>query len=240
MLKKLRQILPQNPRFWQAIRLGIGVTVASLICYVVLLDLWPYDQTDPTERLITQLAIGQVFTGFAAILLTTILGSFAVWEFMERRSVPDLVLRFADTRLDSLDGTSHLVVAGVDPNYPDVFSIGVVLENRGPITAVWYRFEIRVPFMMKEGQFDHANFVGHEGVTTDHWSATKYYEESTIGVTFSSKGTAVAYPHWPMQLVIFRIPCNRAAPLPRDYICSYTLVTDGAPVKKGELRLTLR
>lgn len=241
MIERIKLFFLNTRSFWQAVFLAFVVSLGTFGLYLLCLSNWDYGQISQSDRLIVQLAIGQVFTGFAAIFFTITLGVFAVREFMERRALPNVELFFSDPEDDDDKGYKHLRLSRVSPRAADEqYEVNLQLVNHGPVTAVWYRFELRVPFLQRSHLPNNSEFNTTVGRVGEHWTSVEYAQESDVGVFFSSQGSIVAYPHWPMMLCSFRIHRLYAAPLPRDYICAYRLIVDGQPLKHGELRLTLR
>ncbi len=239
-MSRIRFFFRSTRSFWQAFFVALMISSATFGLYLWVLSTWHYGETTQSDRLLVQLAIGQVFTGFAAIISTITLGVFAVREFMERRALPNVEIAFSDPEDDEDNGHQHLRLSTTSPREREAYEVNLQLLNHGPVTAVWYRFELRVPFLSDAPLRANPGFNAGLGGTDEHWSTLIYAQESTVGVLFSSQGSIVAYPHWPLQLCTFKIPLHSAAPLPRDYICAYRLIVDGQPMKIGELRLTLR
>lgn len=223
--------------FWQAVFWGLFLSVSTLGLYLLLLLRWPYGEMRQADRLVIQLAIGQVFTGFMTIFFTLTLGVFAVREFMERRALPNLQLLFADTADDSDQGYRHLKLSTLSTRFTDSYEVNLQVLNTGSTTAIWYRFEITLPFL-EAYLGPSSRFSPGIGKYDEHWTSLRY-NQNVYSVVFSSQGELVAYPHWPMSVATVRIPLESAGALPRDYICEYKLVLDGQPIQRGELRITL-
>jgi len=248
MAQKVASIWRKIPRWLQAILVGCVVTALFFGLYEMLLWQWPYGGLVGVDRLLLQLALGQVFTGFAAIFITMTLGIFAVWEFIQRQSLPRLEVRFGDPSVDAEAGTRHLDLLKVNGREPNVlqyiseyYSAQLLVYNGGAVTSIWYRLEIRLPFVLPTDDFlDSVMFQAAYQPDAGHYLTIRYEESQEIALIFTSQGTAIAYPGSHVTVCWLRIPKDRAGVATRDYIFPYQLIADGVPEQRGEVRLTLR
>ncbi len=242
MQQWLRQSLLANKRFWQAIVFSLVILGMTVGIYALILRLWNYGEITALEKTTVQLAIGQVYTGFAAIFLTVTLGAFAVWEFTERRSIPDLELLFASVTIDEDFGTNHLKLhTKKDDLKPYKFALTII--NKGRTTAIWYKFELDIPFLREQDIIDWQKtklFFPVQGRPGQNWATSWGTQNSEGTIEFSSQGQIAIYPNFPTSLGIFQIPKERMPIEAADFICKYRLITDGAPPKNGKVHLSLR
>lgn len=235
----------------QAIMFGSLATILSILMYAVLQRWWIiYPNHNSADVLGVQLAFAAAYAEFVAVFLAGSLGFFAVREFAEHQERPTLALTFYVS--PGVQLAKPFLAITTSPG--EVAEVSIQITNSGPVTAVWYMLELRVPFLKKwiqaeancAPQPNYGNAVGIVmqksmnpvvGTFAEHWRPFWDESKGEPGVTFLSQGSIAAYPKWPLVLSEFNIPFDHIEF--GEFLCAYKIAADRSPIECGSLKLVL-
>jgi hypothetical protein len=113
--------------------------------YAALERFWiVYPDREMATILTFQLAFAQVYSGFAAIFLTALLGYLAIHEFRQRQETPDLHLVLTSTTENV--GLDSLAIE-VEANRVRRVRFHVAISNQSRTVATWFMVTFDAPFL---------------------------------------------------------------------------------------------
>ena len=191
--------------------------VALLLCLAMLWALGyerpTVNSSDANDLLLAKLAFAQTYASFAAILLASGFGYFAVKEFAQSQQSPELRLGIYP------DWSNHLTTQAMGLDCPEDFlphPVFIAIMNDGPRVGLWYSVEMRIGLLPSPKAFPETVFWDSEMKTPRGWDDYRAVE-ATIGrigvnwlaqwnkqqgewvLTFRSNGAFAAYPGIPLH-----------------------------------------
>ncbi len=238
----------RNLRFresWRRVVVAVVVALATVIvlilAYPLVVALWVWwfayplssDKLDPALHL----AIGQVYSGFAAIFLTVAIGFFAVLEFAERQERPRLRLLW-DTMEGPPTPTLELQLPAEGKPAEEYF-FSLTLHNEGNVPALWYFVELRTPFLPNA----HSNLGGVVQPIIGLADGWRSFQDSPgksgrkeSGLHFHSQGNVAAFPGYPLILCQITLPADYFA-TPQKFVCDLQIGSEKSKVRHETLKL---